>query len=186
VQQPPDEQLEAEGWPLEITSLRAATEKAVERGAVIVAAAGNQTEPPDPPMPMQLPGRYPHVIGVAASNIEDQAACYTNVGDVGAPGADGRYPGEATCEPRAIECSATDADCPLGVISLGRDPAGSYFYQFWAGSSFAAPLVSGQAAVLRSNTSGESPFDIMDTIYASAVQVPTTPNPFTHGLSLNP
>ncbi len=186
VQQPVDLELEKEKWPKDIVSLNAAMQHAVAMGAVVVSAAGNETQPPDPPMPMQLPGWFPIVIGVAASNIEDQAACYTNVGDVGAPGADGHLPGESTCEPRAIECSDTDADCPLGVISLGRDAAGGYFYQFWVGSSFAAPLVSGQAAVLRSNTSGESPFDIMDTIYNNAVPVTPTPNPFIHGLSVSP
>ena len=43
------------------------------------------------------------------------------------------------------ECNGLGGDCPYGVISLVYN-AGDLSYAYWAGTSFAAPLVSGLAA----------------------------------------
>lgn len=71
-----------------LESLRAAVLMAHERGAVVVAAAGNESCPWQKPFSPQLPAAYPSVIGVSASNIQRQRSCFSNWGDVAAPGGD--------------------------------------------------------------------------------------------------
>ena len=141
-------------WPAEIVTLEQALLNAHGRGAVIVAASGNESyATEDPPRPMAIPAGWPIVIGVAASNQAGGFACYSNDGYVLAPGADGREATEEACQPRADECKFDNAGCPVGIVSLASEhnerdrPA----YRFWVGTSFAAPLVSGQAAALLSN-----------------------------------
>jgi hypothetical protein len=127
-----------------VESLRAAVLLAHNRGAVVVAAAGNDSYVEGKPLPPQIPARYPFVIGVAGSNVYRERACFSNWGDVSAPGGDARsdeMPGP--CEPKAIECSG---DCDEAVISLVRPPDMDYAY--WRGTSFSAPLVSGLAALV--------------------------------------
>lgn len=137
------------GWPPQIVSLHEALLNAAGRGAVIVAASGNDSYASLDARPMQLPADWPYVVGVAASNQTPARACYSNKGDVAAPGADGRLSDKDACQPRANECAADDATCPLGLISLATQSRTGY--RFWVGTSFAAPLVSGQAALLLSS-----------------------------------
>lgn len=134
------------GWPPQIVSLDQALRNAAGRGAVIVAASGNDSYASPGPRSMQLPADWRYVIGVAASSQIPSRACYSNLGDVTAPGADGRTSDTEKCQPRANECAGQGADCPLGLVSLAtRSSTG---YRYWVGTSFAAPLVSGQAALL--------------------------------------
>ncbi len=142
------------GWPDRIVSLDEALRNANARGAVIVAASGNDSYDSPQARPMQLPADWGYVIGVKASNGDGDRACYSNDGNVMAPGADG---GPWTddqgvthkCGPIAHTCQPDQADCPYGVVSLGMRPNPDY--SFWVGTSFAAPLVSGQAALLAGN-----------------------------------
>jgi subtilisin family serine protease len=127
-----------------VESLRAAVLLAHSQGAVVVAAAGNDSYVEGKPLPPQLPAEYPFVIGVAGSNVYRDRACFSNWGDVSAPSGDARsdeMPGP--CEPKAIECSG---DCAEAVISLVRSPDMDYAY--WRGTSFSAPLASGLAALV--------------------------------------
>jgi hypothetical protein len=134
------------GWPPQIVSLDEALRNAASRGAVIVAASGNDSYASLDPRPMQLPADWRYVIGVAASSQLPSHACYSNLGDVTAPGADGRASTGDRCQPRANECRGQGAACPFGLISLAT--GSSTGYRYWVGTSFAAPLVSGQAALL--------------------------------------
>jgi subtilisin family serine protease len=141
-----------ENLPVGIVSLDEALLNAHGRGAVIVAASGNDSyasEESDKPRPMQLPADWEYVIGVAASNPTSDFACYSNQGDVLAPGADGGPWEEEACRPIAHTCLSDEADCSFGVVSLATQP--HIGYRFWVGTSFAAPLVSGQAALLLSD-----------------------------------
>ena len=142
------------GWPAQIVSLNEALRNAQGRGAVLVAASGNDSYKSAGPRPMQLPADWGYVIGVAASNTTPEFACYSNKGDVLAPGGDGRLAAGDACQPRAQECQEDDAGCALGVISLATQSTTGY--RFWVGTSFAAPLVSGQAALLLSSGLGSS------------------------------
>lgn len=143
-----------------IESLHTATLLAYQSGAVIVAAAGNDSVHGYNQLESELPGAYPFVLSVAASGPQRQPACYSNLGDIVAPGAqaeldpseDGDAATAPRCKPAAAACTAANdpANCPYGLISLTTNlapgAAGPYGYAYWVGTSFATPLVSGAAA----------------------------------------
>jgi subtilisin family serine protease len=131
---------------------------ATDHGAVVVAAAGNDSAP----LPPQVPARWPEVIGVGASNLPSSeelpaSACYSNQGDVYAPGGDG----DGHCTPQLQQCVAQPGpDCPYGLITLVTDPnsgppaVGSTTqpaYAYWVGTSFSTPLVTGLVALYLQN-----------------------------------
>jgi subtilisin family serine protease len=118
------------------------------RHHVIVAAAGNSNQ-----STAQIPASKPYIIGVAATTFERQDACFSNFGDVGAPGGNGDDKTGNPCTPLSnLQCATTDVACherqqQNNLISLVRirntDETG---FAYWAGTSFAAPLVSGMVA----------------------------------------
>jgi len=144
-----------------LESLLTAVVTADEAGIVLVAAAGNdswrkhnsegsglESTPLSAASPLapQLPAAYPFVIGAASSNVNRQRSCFSNWGDVYAPGGEGgpgtRNGVEVECAPKIRDCNG---DCEYALISVATDhPAG---FGYWSGTSFAAPLVSGLAAL---------------------------------------
>lgn len=146
--------------PKDVKLLEAVLGQAMTQGAVIVAAAGNdsyEVVPDDEllegellPLPssMELPAAYPFVIGVAASNIDGKRGCFSNsvagdlTRDVAAPGGDGEKEDGELCKVPA--CSDDNREPCL--VSLIHKPEPGYAY--WVGTSFATPLVSGQVALL--------------------------------------
>lgn len=110
--------------------LREAIEAALARGALIIAAAGN-----DGRAALRYPARYDGVIAVGSVNSRFARSCFSNYGpglDLLAGGGDGIAP-IAACRERADEAV------------LSTFPAGGYGLA--AGTSMAAPLVSGIAAL---------------------------------------
>jgi len=93
---------------------------------LVAAAAGNDSWalPISQIKSAQLPARDDLIIGVQASNIGGARACFSNRGDIAAPG--------------------------CGLLSLAiKDPSDNPCgYAYWAGTSFATPLVSGLAALM--------------------------------------
>jgi subtilisin family serine protease len=132
-----------------IESLRGAVLLAHSRGGVVVAAAGNESYLTYAPRSPQLPAAYPSVIGVAASNAQRERSCFSNWGDVLAPGGDDAWPTcrSASPEPTSPEgAGGEQEDCDSALISLSTIyPTG---YAYWRGTSFSAPLVSGLAALV--------------------------------------
>ena len=139
----------------DLNTLPAVLSLAHSQQAVIVAASGNESDPTRA-LPMHLPADYPFVIGVASSNIERDRACFSNWGDVAAPGGDGRSnPGNPNaCLPAH---SAAPGDPDASLIGLAWHPPDSTadppsetrpYYRHWSGTSFSAPMVSGLAALV--------------------------------------
>lgn len=150
----PEEKLQ--DLPGDAQSLRTILQVATEcLPIVVVAASGNDSAQSDRPLEAQIPAVWgmkddvawrDRLIAVAASNQERRQSCFSNEGEVSAPGGDGAPGTTHRCEQKITTCAE---DCPLGVLSLAiSSPSG---FTYWNGTSFAAPLVSGQAAVLLSN-----------------------------------
>ena len=141
--------------PKQVESLQLMMQLADCLGVVVVAAAGNNSAGATQPELANLPAFWPSVIGVSASNKRNGRACFSNSGDIGAPGGDGEA---GTCEPNLANC--TDAECGAGVIGPVLLPVKSQngvasHYIFWHGSSFAAPLVAGLAALVQERGRGQ-------------------------------
>jgi subtilisin family serine protease len=149
----------SEQWPEleEVTSLKTLLSAAACHNFIVVAAAGNA------PGGWQVPADFPGVIDVMASTLEGEKACYSNEGQIAAPG--GGPPGDGitdlpSClsdmktlydacgdrefaEQQPLNCSAL----VISQISQSEEfPAG---YAYGAGTSFSAPLVSGLAALIQ-------------------------------------
>jgi len=119
-----------------------AVTKAVARGVVVVAAAGNSGTPN-----VASPANHPRAIGVSAVAPGDTLAPYSSWGqgvDLSAPGGDTRRGPEAGIVQNTIEG-------PWGGI-----------YPAFQGTSMAAPHVAGAAAVLRgTGLSAEATIDAL-------------------------
>jgi len=162
--------------PPQVAALQTAIYEAFRFGAVIVAAAGNDSANLSDAQRMQLPAGYTLktsagyvkiVVGVAASNSnmeEVQRSCYSNRGDVAAPGGNGgdgfdEQGNPVSCVARASTWMETPEpcnamiNCGYGVVGLSVPTRENNFpIGLWSGTSFSTPLVTGLAAlVLKAN-----------------------------------
>ncbi len=118
-----------------VTAARAA-------GAILVAAAGNSND--STPI---YPAAYPGVVGVGAVAQNSQRAPYSSFGahvDVVAPGGDTNADLDGNGYPDGI--LGTVADDSAGILSI------TYGYDFYQGTSMAAPHVSAVAALMKALT----------------------------------
>lgn len=143
---------------------------------VVLAAAGNESTPATP-LPPNLPAALPTVVGVAASNDQQRRACYSNVGNLAAPGGDGgprldprtRQVVPGRCAPQTAAC--TGPDCGFGVIGPAVEAPPHSGFIFWVGSSFATPMVSGLAALVAQAGQGNFTAEqIASILYCGAVR----------------
>ncbi|MCA9955147.1 MAG: S8 family serine peptidase [Anaerolineales bacterium] len=125
-------------------SLFCLLQRAHIKGAIIVAAVGNDSAQQSTPKPAQVPALYPFVIAVESGNINGERSCFSNKGDVRAPGGD-NLPG---CTVRPYESLTPRQRKETSVIGFVKEISPVTKYAFWRGTSFAAPMVSGLAALL--------------------------------------
>ena len=116
------------------------------RGAVVVAAAGNEYEDGNP---VSYPAAYPDAIAVGASTSSRTRASFSNTGsyvDLAAPG------------------TSILAPCPVGADICSTTSA----YSRLSGTSMAAPFVSAAAALLKASRPEASVAQIRDWLASTA------------------
>lgn len=156
--------------PRQVESLRLLMAAARCSNIVVVAASGNDSAKSSPPELANLPADWTSVINVAASNMKNGRSCFSNQGDIAAPGGDGRDPGtEQRCTLKTSDC--VDGNCPYAVIGPTYTESQDLGYLYWSGTSFAAPMVSGLAArVLEAGGGNLKPADVQAIIECGATQ----------------
>lgn len=128
---------------------------AAGKDAVIVASAGNTQLTPQTGVP-HYPAAYPRVIGVGATDSNDQIANFSSQGpwvDVAAPG--------------KTVLSTTNAGDPA-AMTFAEDPAPKPRVAFKSGTSMAAPLVAGLAALMRAARPDLNAAEVESLIEATA------------------
>lgn len=117
-------------------------------GACIVAAAGNDGDPQTAPF-ARYPAALPNVNGVAAINRDQDRASYSNrserQGEIGVAAFGGAATPSGQTDPDKGMLGLYIGDFPPGTFQA-KDPANGWAR--WAGTSFAAPVISGMLATL--------------------------------------
>ena len=171
-----------------VPSLQNQMAKMRTEGATIVAAAGNDSLF-EPYQQLQLPANFDQVIGVAANNIQTAPSCFTNAGQLSAPGGDGDT-GAGLCQPKQITalCAAQGGDCIWALISTVNPATYESGYAYWIGTSFATPLVAGLSAQIMSQTRATTPEQVEGVLMCAATGAagpllePATANPTGAGI----
>jgi subtilisin family serine protease len=167
---PPDEA--GFDLPRNVLALQDLMQAARCLGMVVVAAAGNHSAKQALPEPANLPANWPSVIGVAASTDRNGRACFSNRGNIAAPGGNGRPGGhdEPHCVPANKTCQGPD--CQYSVIGPVMKTSKNKGFIYWSGSSFAAPMVAGLAALVIERGGGQlSPRNVRRIIECAATRV---------------
>ncbi len=129
------------------TTYQNAINRAIQRGAVVIAAAGNE----DIPAALSRPANCQGVISVGASHRHGLRASYSNHGegvDIAAPGGD---------------CDNCEVDFPnliLSTLNDGDRNPGDPVYAYSAGTSMATPHVAGVAALVLSRKGSLTPAQV--------------------------
>jgi subtilisin family serine protease len=163
-----------------------ATSYAYQQGVTVIAALGNSAVNMDTSNDFVfVPAMSPHVIAVSATgpvgwalgatNV-DRPASYTNFGqsavDFAAPGGDGVFPVSPVCsKPRVGGGTPVTVPCFVFdfVFAPIRGPAASNNSYSWAaGTSMAAPVVSGVAALIIGRFGRIGPAQVEARLRASA------------------
>lgn len=147
-------------------ALRLAVRSLIDKGVVIVAAAGNDSLGKNPPHGPRFPARYEGVLGVGAVNRQGQAAAYSNQANVDHWGSGiATYGGEEPNDdsdtlawylgtspkqpgpPDAVHGLYLNPDYPpLNPDNNDPQVPNSSGWAWWSGTSFATGVASGLAA----------------------------------------
>lgn len=140
------------------TTTQTAINSARSRGTVVVVAAGNSNANAGSFSPASCAG----VITVAATNRSGGKAYYSNFGtvvDVAAPGGD-------------VRSAATNGI--LSTLNSGSAGPGADNYDWYQGTSMAAPHVAGVVALMRARNSALTPDEIESRLKSSTRAFPAT------------
>jgi serine protease len=123
------------GGPFPVSAIRNAVKYARSKGVVVIAAAGN-----DGRGRVSYPARYPEVVAVAATQVDESTTFYSNWGaeiDLAAPGGNTRV-------------DQNGDGWPDGVLQNTVVPGNTSKtdYLWFMGTSMASPHVAGVAALL--------------------------------------
>lgn len=135
-------------------------EYAWSRGAVLVAAAGNDAADVDD----YGPAGIDRVVTVAATGLDDRRAGFSNWGraiDIAAPGLD------------VLSLRARRTDLMAAIEGVAYEPGAAFVgedrrYYRASGTSFAAPLVSGTAALILAHRPELRPEQVVRMLLQSA------------------
>ncbi len=137
------------------SAFKAVIDWLLTRGHLVVASTGNDALGRANPPEARLPARYPGVLSVAAINRQGNASAFSNQATndgVAILGGDAAYKSGTTEVEIRTNPSTGRPDAVVGIyeaptlpFNAGNNTTG---WAFWAGTSFAAPIVSALAAVL--------------------------------------
>lgn len=136
------------------STFQAVIDFAVSKGSVVVAAAGNETQP----AANVTPANCQNLVVVGATDRGGNRASYSNYGpevDVSAPGGDGN-------------------DNILSTWNSGTTVPAKEAYAYMRGTSMAAPHVAGVAALMLSIDPSLTPADVEQTLKGTARPLPGT------------
>lgn len=134
-------------------TMEAAVQYAYSKGVLLIAAAGNFY-----PSPVSWPAAYSEVVAVAATNYNDKHATYSNAGpqvELAAPGGE-RGLSILSTWPGGVKCRDNTTVLPLSDYCTSE------------GTSMAAAIVSGAAALIKSVQPGYSAEQIRQLLRTSA------------------
>ncbi|WP_374967914.1 S8 family serine peptidase [Terrabacter sp. BE26] len=121
-------------------ALHDAVKNAVAKGAVVVVAAGNSGDDVT-----QYPAAYPEAVAVGATDTSGALTDFSTYGswvDIAAPG--------------------------WGILSTGIPDSSGNDYFYGDGTSFAAPIVSGVAALIRTQSPTLTPAQVLSRLKSTA------------------
>jgi serine protease len=138
------------------SATQTAINNAVNRGTTVVVAAGNSNAN----AANYSPASCNNVISVAATSRTGARATYSNYGsvvDIAAPGG---------------QTSTGTANGILSTLNSGAQGPGSENYEYYQGTSMAAPHIAGLAALAKSANSSLTPAQIESAIKTNARALP--------------
>ncbi len=144
-------------------SLQDAIDSVTERGAIVVAAAGNariETQ-------FYAPGGCNNVISVAAGNAIGAIASYSNFGpevDILAPGGEMKADDDNDNHVDGILSTKASSNCYDPVTG---EAVADCYYAYMQGTSMAAPHVSAALALLKSRDPAATPAELEQTLMAA-------------------
>lgn len=149
------------------SAMQSAVNTARSNGSVVVVAAGNSSADASGFTPASCNG----VITVAATNRNGGAASYTNYGsviDVAGPGGQ--------------QSSANDPNGVLSTLNAGSTNPGADNYEYYQGTSMAAPHVAGVAALMFEADPTLTPDQVETILKTTARSFPATCNQCGSGI----
>ncbi|CAL9590650.1 S8 family serine peptidase [Streptomyces sp. enrichment culture] len=140
------------------TATQNAINAAVNRGTTVVVAAGNSNAN----AANYSPASCNNVISVASTDRAGNRAYYSNYGtvvDIAAPGG---------------ETNSVTSDGILSTLNSGAKAPSTESYEYYQGTSMAAPHIAGLAALMKSANSSLTPAQIESAIKSNARPLPGT------------